>query len=409
MIKIEEKKNCCGCMACAQKCPKNCIAMTVDEEGFLYPIVDIDTCVDCHLCEKVCPVQNQFNIKEPLQVYAAVNTDKDVLLNSSSGGIFSLLAERVIKEGGVVFGAAFNDEWEVCHTYTDSIEGIEKFRGSKYVQSRIGDSYKQAEHFLLEGRTVLFSGTPCQISGLKHYLMKPYNNLLSVDVVCHGTPSPGIWNEYIKTIPAKLVAGKNTVFESLKTMPVITGINFRDKKNGWQKFGFSAFISADRKEAKNSVSPPKCHCYHEYHQENLFMRGFLNNLYLRPSCYNCPARHGKSQSDILLGDFWGVLRKYPAFYNKDGVSLVLAYSEKGDAFFNSISCTKINATYRDALDCNINIEKDEIKPKNRTRFFKAYLKHGIKAIDKYSRQLEPSRLSLFYKHVIIWIKYHLNK
>ena len=409
MIKIDEKKYCCGCMACVQKCPKQCIALTEDEEGFLYPKVDIDTCVDCHLCEKVCPVQNQFNIKEPLQVYAAVNTKKDVLQNSSSGGIFSLLAEKVIKDGGVVFGAAFNKEWEVFHTYADAIEEIEKFRGSKYVQSKIGDSYKQVEHFLLEGRTVLFSGTPCQISGLKHYLVKSYDNLLCVDIVCHGTPSPGIWNEYRKKIPAKLAAGKNTVFESLKTMPVITGINFRDKKNGWQKYGFAVTLSADQREAENSVLPPKSHCYYEYHRENLFMRGFLNNLYLRPSCYNCPARHGKSQSDILLGDFWGVLRKYPAFYNKDGVSLVLAYTEKGDAFFNSISCTKINATYSDALDCNINIEKDEIEPKNRRKFFKAYLKHGIKAIDKYSRQLEPSRLSLFYKHVIFWIKYHLNK
>ena len=408
MIKIEEKKYCCGCMACVQKCPKQCITMSEDEEGFLYPQVDKTNCVDCGLCEKVCPVTNPTETKEPKRIYAAINTDEKILRQSSSGGIFSLLAEKVLLEGGVVFGAGFNEKWEVCHSYVETIDGLDRFRGSKYVQSRIGDSYKQAEAFLKKGLTVLFSGTPCQIAGLKHYLKNSYENLICVDIICHGSPSPGIWKDYLKQIPAKLVGGKNTVSSSLKTLPVLTGISFRDKTEGWQKYGFSVNGTVDQRETENSVSPSNYLQIYENHRVNLYMRGFLNNLYLRPSCHHCPARHGKSDSDILLGDFWGIVRRHPEFYNKDGLSLVLSYTKKGDAIFNSLPCKKIDATYEDALDCNINIEKDEPSPKIRAKFFKAYSKYGIKVIEKYCLQEEISKLS-FFKKIKFRIKSYLKR
>lgn len=397
MVEINNKYSCCGCEACVQRCPKQCITMSEDEEGFLYPQVDKTNCVDCGLCEKVCPVINPTDTKEPKHVYAAINTDEKILRHSSSGGVFSLLAEKVLLDGGVVFGAGFDEKWEVCHSYVDTIEGLDRFRGSKYVQSRIGETYKQAEVFLKKGRKVLFSGTPCQIAGLKHFLKNSYDNLICVDIICHGSPSPGIWRDFLKQIPAKLVGGKNTVFLSLKSLPVITGISFRDKTEGWKKYGFSVKGTVDQWETGNSIYPSNHFQIHEYHKENTYMRGFLNNLYLRPSCHHCPARHGKSDSDILLGDFWGVLRRYPEFYNKNGVSLVLAYSEKGDALFNDLPCIKIDATYDDALDCNINIEKDEPAPKNRTDFFTTYSKEGIKTIEEYCKQLEPSKPSLLLR------------
>ena len=238
MIDIKEKNNCCGCSACVQICPKQCISMAADNEGFLYPQVNSAICIDCGLCEKVCLVINQSAPREPLVVYAAKNNNEDIRLKSSSGGIFTLLAEKVIEEGGVVFGAKFDADWNVIHDYTETIEGLAAFRGSKYVQSIIGDNFKTAKQFLNNGRKVLFSGTPCQIAGLKKYLRKEYDNLLTVDVVCHGVPSPMVWRDYLDYKRAKRAAGKNTVSSSLKELPVITGISFRDKTKGWKKYGF---------------------------------------------------------------------------------------------------------------------------------------------------------------------------
>ena len=210
MIEIKEKAFCCGCNACVQRCPKQCISMHEDEEGFLYPRVDKTICIECGLCEKVCPVINQNEPRKPLKVYAAYNKDEKIRRESSSGGVFTAIAEQVIDEGGIVFGACFDENWEVKHDYTETKEGLKAFRGSKYVQSRIKDNYQKAEHYLKEGRKVLFSGTPCQIAGLKKYLCKEYENLLTVDFICHGVPSPKVWRMYLNETIARQ-CGKNTV------------------------------------------------------------------------------------------------------------------------------------------------------------------------------------------------------
>ena len=198
MIKILDKKDCCGCNACVQKCPKHCITMKEDKEGFLYPNVDENVCIDCHICEKVCPVLNQNMERMPLNVYVGKNPNEEIRIKSSSGGLFTMLAEQVIDDIGVVFGATFNEKWTVVHDYVETKEGLAKFRGSKYVQSNIGNSFKKAMDFLNEGRKVLFSGTPCQIAGLKNYLRKDYDNLITVDFICHGVPSPGVFRTYLQ-------------------------------------------------------------------------------------------------------------------------------------------------------------------------------------------------------------------
>lgn len=202
MISITSKEMCCGCAACEQRCPKSCIVMREDEEGFLYPQTDMSKCIDCGLCEKVCPVLNQGEKRKPLYVYAAKNKNPQIQLYSSSGGVFTHIAEQIIQNNGVVFGARFDENWAVKHDYTETLEGLAAMRGSKYVQSRIGSTYQQAKDFLEAGRLVLFSGTPCQIRGLKLFLAKEYENLLTVDLVCHGVPSPEIWRQYLHEIIA---------------------------------------------------------------------------------------------------------------------------------------------------------------------------------------------------------------
>lgn len=325
MIEIEEKKNCCGCNACVQVCPKQCISMKEDREGFLYPEVNQDICVDCHLCERVCPVLNQGKERKPLKVYAAKNKDEEIRRQSSSGGIFTLLAEQVIDEGGVVFGARFNENWEVVHSYTETKDGLAAFRGSKYVQSRIGDNYKKAESFLKSGRKVLFSGTPCQIAGLKLYLRKEYENLQTVDFICHGVPSPGVWREYLKEEIARQCDGKNSVLSHPieKEKIRIKHISFRNKKLGWKKYSFALTLSVpDGHGAENTV------LLSEPLNKNLFLRGFLADLYLRPSCYACPAKCLKSGSDVTIGDFWGIERVMPEMDDDKGVSVVMVNRDR---------------------------------------------------------------------------------
>ena len=179
MIDIIDKKDCVGCNACVQRCPKQCITMHEDEQGFLYPKVDLSLCIHCDLCEKVCPIINQAQPREPLETFAAKNPDDKVRMTSSSGGIFFALAKNIIEEGGVVFGAKFNENWEVVHDYAETLEGVKAFQGSKYVQSRIGDTFRQAEEFLKAGRKVMFTGTPCQIAALGLFLRKDFGLLHS--------------------------------------------------------------------------------------------------------------------------------------------------------------------------------------------------------------------------------------
>ena len=188
MIEVKDKANCCGCEACVQICPVNCIDTFVDDYGFIYPTVNSEKCIGCGLCDSVCPFLNQESRTVPLKQYAAFSTDSEIRERSSSGGIFSLLAERVINKKGVVFGAGFDDNFVVHHLHCDSLDGLDILRGSKYVQSRIGNSFNLVKQLLSKSRQVLFSGTPCQIFALKLFLKKDYDNLLTVEVFCHGVP-----------------------------------------------------------------------------------------------------------------------------------------------------------------------------------------------------------------------------
>lgn len=369
MIQIEEKQKCCGCSACEQICPKHCIQMASDRQGFLYPIVDQDNCIDCHLCENVCPLLHQNKEKKPLEAYAAINTDEKVRSNSSSGGIFTLLAEKTLRLSGVVFGAMFNEQWEVVHGYIENPEELVKLRGSKYVQSNINNNFKNVQKFLNQERQVLFSGTPCQIAALRLFLKKDYTNLLLVDVACHGVPSPLVWHDYIE---------KFKVYD-------LTSISFRDKRNGWAQY---SYVIHGNKE--DFVS--------EIHNENIFSNGFLRNLTLRPSCFFCPAKAGKSGSDITIADFWGIDQVCPEMNDNKGTNLVLVNSTRGEDYFSDLDIKKVLVDYHDAIKSNPAIYTSSTKPKQYDWFWNNYSHYGIRTIDMAIKRMRPSRFKvLTYK------------
>lgn len=412
MINIAVKSKCTGCSACVQKCPKQCISLEEDSEGFRYPKVKLSVCIDCGLCEKVCPVLQQDKPRNPEIVYAAKNSNLSTRLASSSGGIFALLAETILRQNGVVFGARFDKEWNVIHDYTESLNGLSVYLGSKYVQSKIGNTYKQAELFLKEGRKVLFSGTPCQIVGLKKYLRKDYDTLLTVDFVCHGVPSPMIWRDYLNEKIRPLgVDGRNMVSQlSLKDLPVITGISFRDKRYGWKKYGFSVRAKSASKADKNLVSQSvevtdKTLLY-EPHKANLYMKGFLKNLYLRPSCYACPAKCGKSGADYTLADFWGASTYVGDFDDDKGLSAVLVYKNKVN--IESLDMAFKVVGLNDILSQNPAVIKSSRMKGGRDQFFQHYNReHQIDLINRYSKYTIKENIR--YTAIKLFVSLHLAK
>ena len=381
MIQIKNKKDCCGCSTCVQVCPRQCITLKEDNQGFLYPIVDKTICIECGLCEKKCPIIHQGEERKSLTIYAAKNRNENIREQSSSGGIFSLLAEKVISEDGVVFGAKFDENWMVGHSYAETIEELAAFRGSKYLQSRMEGNFQKVKEFLKQGRKVLFSGTPCQIAGLKRFLGKEYDNLLTIDIVCHGVPSPLVWKKYLDNECKKISA------------EAITQISFRDKTKGWKNFS----LKLDIKLLKDSNLITQV----EPFRKNIFMRGFLANLYLRPSCYECAFRSGKSHSDVTIGDFWGIQQFYPEFDDDKGVSLVLCNTAKGSKYFNEINVEKIETTYSIGLKGNPSLEHSVIKTKYVDEFWET---GSINNIEKICKKKAPS----LFKKIINIIVYILN-
>ena len=360
---MESKKYsfCSGCTACYAICPRHAISMKADNEGFLYPVIDQSRCVDCGLCESVCPSLHPMQPNEPLAVYAAKAKDVAIRMASSSGGMFSLLARQTLNKGGIVFGAAFNPkDWHVYHREIENEKELDELRGSKYVQSEIGDCYQHAEEFLQSGRRVLFSGTPCQIAGLNHYLSKRLHTnkerLLTVDVVCHAVPSPLAWRKYLECR-----VGSECSASGDKS---VSRVIFRCKEKGWKQY--SVVIGFD--------------CANEYRRvfnKDLFMRGFLAELYNRPSCHNCAARGMRCGSDLTIADYWGVNKRFPGMDDDKGVSLVCVNTQKGMAAFAGIddALDRMVSDFSDAIKINPSIVTSPQCHKKRGVFFERIV-HG---------------------------------
>ena len=375
-----------------QVCPKHCISFDEDIEGFRYPLVDKTACIDCNLCEKVCPVLNQAEERKPLKVYAAKNRNEEELLASSSGGLFILFAKEILRHGGVIFGAKFDENWNVVHAYAETEEEVKAFMGSKYVQSRIGNSYREAKRFLEEGRQVLFSGTSCHIAGLKRYLRKEYSNLLTVDVICHGVPSPKVWRMYLDEVKRNARQGENSVSSPLtrniserdaldKTVQ-IKSISFRDKRLGWKKFSFAltlAEATADGKQNTVSLS----HIYNE----NPYMRLFLGDYILRPSCYCCPSKSGKSCSDVTIADYWKIEKIDPGMYDEKGVGLLIVNTQKGLELSTSIPVILKETKLSNIKLSNPSYYKSHIKPLKRNMCFQKINSKKRKSIQEITHQI----------------------
>jgi len=345
---LHKKSECCGCGACAQICPRECIKMEEDCEGFLYPVIDEDKCVHCGLCEKVCPVINRERRSYQEKVYAASSTDEALLKRSSSGGMFGMLAQYALQRNGVVFGCSYNENMELQHFSAECEADCLPFHGSKYIQSNTGNTFQECKQFLEEGRYVLYVGTPCQIAGLKSYLQKDYEKLLAVEVICHGAPSPGLWRQYITEIEEQ--KGKR-----------IQNVAFRFQDMGWKTFRFKIDYADGEVEVSNGW-------------QNEFMLAFLKNLSLRPSCYKCRSRIDYARGDIMIGDFWGINNYYKDINGQLGVSAVITLSDKGEEVFQVIkqNADSFESDLSKVIPANGCVRVSVFPKRNRERFFKNY-------------------------------------
>lgn len=355
-MKIEFLKDqCCGCYACVNACHSNALYMKENKEGFFYPVVNNQLCIKCGKCDNSCPVLNQrivstihndVNVSSPI-AYAAVCGISDIREHSSSGGAFSVLSSKIISLGGVVYGAAFDENWNVYHCCVNNSNDLWKLRGSKYVQSRIGFVYREIKAYLDLGRIVLFSGTPCQCEGLLEYLHRDYDNLYLVDFICHGVPSPLVWHNYVQYI------------KGLNSNKKISRIFFRSKKKSWEQFALS-FIFDDFSEYQNDLNSDE------------YLRGFLNDLYLRRSCHKCICRKLNRRSDITIADFWGIQNVLPIMYDGLGTSLILVQSPKGKTLLENVEITLSEVNFWDAIENNSAYLKSPAINYKRNIFFKRF-------------------------------------
>ena len=305
-----DKKECCGCTACLHVCPVQCIAMEEDEEGFLYPVIDEEKCIHCHQCENICPIQNIQNLNARTKTFVGYSRNEAIRKQSSSGGIFSVIAEWILQQNGVVFGAAFDENFDVHHISVETKEELIKLRGSKYVQSRLENAYPEVKQYLKMERKVLFTGTACQIAGLKKYLNQEYENLYTVDVLCHGVPSPKIWRMYLEEQRKQFHASAEK-------------IEFRNKEYGWNNYSINIVFSNMQR-----------YCVHFF--EDKYMRLFLGNIDLRPSCYACHFKGVPRVSDMTIGDSWGIGKVMPDMDDDKGTSIILVHSSNGEKLFQAI-------------------------------------------------------------------------
>jgi coenzyme F420-reducing hydrogenase beta subunit len=360
-VKLYNKKDeCTGCWACYNICPQNCISMAFDDEGFRYPEIDHEKCISCYKCVNVCPINknNDTNNYEKPIFYTAISKDKKTLDRSSSGGVFSILAKETISKGGVAYGCILDEDMRAKHIGITSIEQLMEMRGSKYVQSDINESYIDVKKQLEFGKKVLYSGVPCQISGLKHFLGKDYSNLLLVEILCHGVPSPVLFSKHINHLNKKH-KGKVVHYE------------FRSKrKYGW---------GSENRTYYEINKDGKVKGFHPLFPE--YFTAFFYGISLRPSCYKCKYATSKRVGDLTLGDFWGYWAKYKKYF-PEGISVVAVNNDKGNHAFYDISNNMIldRVNYDEATKTNIHFLKPVPKMKLRSSFYDDINRYGYKFI-----------------------------
>lgn len=340
MINIDLKE-CTGCGACVQVCPRHCIEMKNDINGFIIPVVNTNKCVDCGLCNKVCQIISESDKSNDTRAYAVVAKEKSVLSKSTSGGMFSLLANYVIDNHGSVYGCAFDNELRPHHIRIDVITDLYKLNGSKYVQSFTDSTYIQVKEDLKNGLMVLYSGTPCQIEGLKLFLGKKYDNLITVDVICHGVPSYSYFKKYIDNFAKE---------HNIK----LSDFQFRSKDNGgWSLSGI--YSGVDTNSGKKVKKP-------FYYFDSYYYYYFLEGAIYRESCYTCKHASIMRPGDFTLGDFWGVEGCDLEFDASNGCSLVLVNTDKAKKIMNSLDMHSKEITLEEASRYNKQLREPSVKP-----------------------------------------------
>ena len=373
---LPEKKLCSSCGACAAICPKNCIKMMPDNEGFRYPIISRDICISCNACEKSCPVLVPPPISRDTTTVAAQNRNDSVRIESSSGGVFSALAQYVLDQCGIICAAIYNSDFEVEHVIIDQQEGLAAMRGAKYAQSYSEHCFPVIQKELQAGRLVLFVGTPCQTAGLRRYLDKDYEGLVLVDMICHGVPSPKVWDEYLRE--RQRVDAPESKFLS---------INLRNKETGWSRYAYCVKIQYQ----DGTV-------YQAPQGQDWFMRGFVQNLYLRPSCSQCSFKGTERCSDLTLGDCWGIWDIAPEFDDDRGTSLLLIHDKKGQQVWDKISMqfNTYELSAEQAISKNPSLITSSMAHPERERFFD-YESGDIRVTERIRSCLEPKRNSVWQR------------
>ena len=383
-MKICEDELCTGCCACLNICPKAAISMVEDNFGFNHPYIDNNICIDCGLCQKVCPIHNKPQKRKELITFAAISKDVNIYKSSTSGGIATTLSQYIISTGGVVYGVAFDDKFNLKHKRVDNIKDIPTLQGSKYVQSDKHSIFCMVQKDLKEGKEVLFTGTPCEVAGLKKYLRKEYDNLYTLDLICHGVPSSELLNAFLK--------GKEKLYSSQ-----ITELKFREKAYGWRNQELYIKFENGR-------------IYHAPIWVDNFYRLFTNNYILRDSCYSCKFSSMERQGDITIGDFWNIKNANETFEDKLGVSSVIINSEKGKKIFETVK------NEFDIIECSLNdinqknLNSPSPKPVHYEDFQRLIAEKGfeyclkkygsMKMLEKIRRALSPvkQRLKAMLRH-----------
>lgn len=398
MIKLyEEKKRCCGCAACASICPVAAIEMWEDEYGFVYPHVNSDLCVECHRCESVCRFQKNLAMNCPIEAYAACSREEKILSNSASGGAFGAIALAFIEQKGVVYGTGITKQpgyFAPVHRRIEKAEDIHILQGSKYVQSEIGDIYKSVKKDLLSGKNVLFSGTPCQVEGLKGYLGKTYESLLTIDIICHGVPSAKMFMDYIRNL------------EKYKKIQ-ITDFRFRDKIQGWGKWGSYNYRDENGIEEKMLLNA----------EDSSFYQLFLGSDICRENCYFCKYAKIDRCSDITIGDYWGIEREHPEYLSVNGgeidpnkgISCLLVNSQAGKYWLHNrlIKWLKLYPSDIDKVKRgNKQLNSPSTKGKFRKKILKKYIRGGYSSVEKFwEKNLQINNRKLIVKRLIkIWMR-----
>lgn len=371
-LETNNKKSCTSCTACKEICPKDCITMEEDDKGFYFPSIDNERCINCGLCRSVCPTDREIEL-DISKMYAVISKDENVVAKSTSGGAFTLLSDEILKNNGVIFGAIYDENMNVIHSKAEDYNQRDKMRTSKYVMSLLGNTFKEVKKNLDEGKQVLFTGTSCQIHGLLGYLKKDYDNLITVDFLCSGTPSPKVYNMFINEIEKKY--NKKVI-----------GLNFRNKKYGWDNQSIKITFNDNSEEYINLESTS-------------YYRMFACGYSIKESCGDCRYASYKRVADITIGDFWGIKEYMPEMYNENkGVSVITLNSTKGMNLFEKI---KDNSVYKECDIIKANQVRFSIPPlnqRNRDVFFE-YLKH--KTLERTGNIIESNKfIHKVYRKII---------